>query len=125
MLRAGIYARFSSEAQNDKSIEDQIALGRDVCKREGMKVVAVFEDRAISGMSVVNRPGYQKMMRAAEAKSFDVLVADDMDRIFRDQADYHNARKRLQHNGITIHAISGKIGKHDGALRALMGEMFI
>jgi site-specific DNA recombinase len=125
MSRAAIYARFSSENQNDKSIADQIALCREMCKREGMKVVEVFEDRAISGMSVVNRPGYQEMMRAAETKSFDVLVAEDMDRIFRDQADYHTARKRLEHNGVTIHTASGKIGKLDGALRALMGEMYI
>jgi site-specific DNA recombinase len=125
MLRAAIYARFSSENQNERSIEDQIALCRELCKREGLKVAAVFDDRAISGSSIANRPGYQKLMRACEAKSFDVLVAEDMDRIFRDQADYHNARKRLEHNGITIHTAIGKIGKLDGALRALMGEMYI
>ena len=44
-------------------------------------MVAVFDDRAISGSSIANRPGYQKLMRACEAKSFDVLVAEDMDRI--------------------------------------------
>jgi site-specific DNA recombinase len=32
------------------------------------------------------------MMRAAEAKAFDVIVAEGMDRIFRNQADYHSAR---------------------------------
>jgi site-specific DNA recombinase len=73
------FARFSSENQNDKSIEDQIALCRELCAREGLKVVAVFDDRAISGTSVANRPGFQKMMRSAEAKSFEVLVAKDVD----------------------------------------------
>src|SRR5258708_12777427 len=96
MIRAAIYARFSSENQNDKSIEDQIVLCRELCAGEGLKVVAVFDDRAISGTSVANRPGFQKMMRAAEAKSFDVLVAEYIDRISRDQVDWHTPPNTLQ-----------------------------
>jgi site-specific DNA recombinase len=125
MIRAAIYARFSSDLQSDKSIDDQIVLCRDVCSREGMAVVLAFEDRAISGTTTVNRPGFQSMMRAAEAKLFDVLVIEDVDRLSRDQGDYHSARKRLDFLGISIHAATGKVGKLDGALRALMGEMFI
>jgi site-specific DNA recombinase len=125
MMRAAIYARYSSDLQSDKSIDDQIALCRDVCQREGMAVISTFEDRAISGTASINRPGFQTLMRAAEAELFDVIVAEDMDRIFRDQADYHNARKRLDHVGVAIHTAAGKVGKLDGALRALMGEMFI
>jgi site-specific DNA recombinase len=125
MLRAAIYARFSSENQNERSTQDQIALCRDLCQREGFKVVAVFEDRAISGSSAVNRPGYQKMMRASESKSFDVLVAEDIDRISRDQGDWHAARKRFDFLGISVHTATGKVTRLDGALRALMGEMFI
>ena len=125
MIRAAIYARFSSDLQNDKSINDQIALCREVCAREGMAVISTFEDRAISGTAAVNRPGFQALMRAAESKSFNVIVAEDMDRIFRDQADYHAARKRLDFLGVAIHTAGGKVGKLDGSLRALMGEMFI
>lgn len=125
MLRAAIYARFSSENQNEKSTDDQIALCRELCEREGFKVVAVFQDRAVSGSSAVNRPGFQKMMRAAESKSFDVLVAEDVDRVSRDQGDWHTTRKRFEFLGITVHTATGKVTKLDGALRALMGEMFI
>jgi site-specific DNA recombinase len=125
MLRAAIYVCYSSDNQNDRSIEDQIALCRELCARERLKVVAVFDDRAISGTSVANRPGYQKMMRAAEQKSFDVIVAEDIDRISRDQGDWHTARKRLEFLGITVHTATGKVTKLDGALRALMGEMFV
>jgi site-specific DNA recombinase len=125
MIRACIYARFSSDLQSDRSIGDQVALCRDVCAREGMAVISTFEDRAISGMGAINRPGFQAMMRAAESRIFDVVVCEDMDRLFRDQADYHNARKHLDHIGVSIHTVSGKVGKLDGALRALMGEMYI
>lgn len=125
MIRAAIYARFSSDLQSDKSIDDQVALCRDLCAREGMAIISTFEDRAISGSAAINRAGFQSLMRAAEAKLFDVIVAEDLDRVFRDQADYHIARKRLDHLGVAIHTAAGKVGKLDGALRALMSEMFI
>jgi len=125
MIRAAIYARFSSEMQNVKSVDDQIAFCREVAGREGFAVVMTFEDRAVSGSSTVNRPGFVAMMRAAEAKLFDIIVAEDIDRIFRDQGDYHEARKRLDFLGVAIHTASGKVGRLDGALRALMGEMYL
>jgi site-specific DNA recombinase len=125
MIRAAIYARYSSDRQKDRSIDDQIALCREVCAREGMAVISAFEDRAISGAGAINRPGFQALMRAAEARLFDVIVAEDMDRLFRDQADYHNSRKHLDHLGIAIHTAGGKVGRLDGALRALMSEMFL
>ena len=55
-LRAVVYARFSSEKQRDRSIEDQVALCRDFCQRDGLSVVEVYEDRAISGASTAYRP---------------------------------------------------------------------
>lgn len=125
MIRAAIYARFSSDRQNDRSVDDQIASCRELCAREGFAVVLTFCDREISGASTVNRPGFQDLMRAAEALRFDVIVAEDVDRISRDQGDWHTARKRLDFLGIAIHTASGKVGKLDGALRALMGEMFL
>lgn len=125
MIRAAIYARFSSDLQNDKSVADQIALCREICARAGMAVISTFEDRAISGSSAINRPGFQALMRAAEAKAFDAIVAEDVDRISRDQGDWHTARKRLDFLGIAIHTASGKVGKIEGSMRALMGELFI
>lgn len=125
MIRAAIYARFSSDRQNDRSVDDQIASCRELCAREGFGVVLTFCDREVSGASTVNRPGFQDLMRAAEALRFDVIVAEDVDRISRDQGDWHTARKRLDFLGIAIHTASGKVGKLDGALRALMGEMFL
>jgi site-specific DNA recombinase len=123
--RVAIYARFSSDLQSDRSIEDQVALCREMCARTEFDVVAVFEDRAISGSSVVNRPGFQNLMRAAESRTFDVLVAEDVDRISRDQGDYHTARKRLDFLGIAIYTAHGAVTRIDGSLRALMSELYL
>jgi site-specific DNA recombinase len=125
MLRAAIYARFSSDQQNEKSVDDQIAFCREICEREGFAVVMTFEDREISGAFSVNRPGFLAMMRAAETKPFDVIVAESADRLFRSPADYHTARRQLEYAGIGIHVAGGKVGKLDGALRAIVSEIFL
>jgi len=125
MKRAAIYARFSSDRQKDRSVEDQIVLCRDLCDRTGMQVVSTFDDRHISGSSAANRPGFQALMHGAEARLFDVIVCEDMDRFARSQLDYHAARRRLDFLGISLHTASGEVGKLDGALRALMGEHYL
>jgi site-specific DNA recombinase len=61
-MKAAIYARFSSDKQTDRSIDDQVALCRAVCEREGLIVTAVYDDRAISGASTVNRLGWQRLV---------------------------------------------------------------
>jgi site-specific DNA recombinase len=122
VIRVALYTRFSSDLQNDKSIDDQIAFCREICAREQFAVTMMFEDRELSGSSAINRPGFQAMMQAANARLFEVIVAEDMDRIFRDQADYHAARKVLDFIGIGIHTATGRVGRFDGAMRAFFGE---
>ena len=85
--RAVVYARFSSEKQSDRSIEDQVELCRAFCEREGLRVVSVYDDRAISGASTVNRAGWLKLMRDSTNDKFDVVVSESLDRISRDQED--------------------------------------
>ncbi|WP_429041523.1 recombinase family protein [Bradyrhizobium elkanii] len=126
MIRAAVYARYSSDRQKDRSVEDQIAFCRDNAARHGMAVVTTFEDRQISGGGAINRPGFQALMRDAKAGLFDVIVAEDLDRLFRNQADYHTARGVLDFHGIRIHtAAHGHVGELDGALRALVAEQFV
>src|SRR6516165_9686556 len=62
MIRAAIYARFSSDRQNDRSVDDQIASCRELCAREGFAMVQVFSDREMSGAFTVNRPDFQAIV---------------------------------------------------------------
>lgn len=57
MKKAAIYARFSTDLQNERSIDDQVRLCRNYALREGMNVVEVYDDRARSGGSIVGRYG--------------------------------------------------------------------
>jgi DNA invertase Pin-like site-specific DNA recombinase len=38
-LRAALYARYSTDKQNERSIDDQLALLRDLAKRHGWRIV--------------------------------------------------------------------------------------
>ena len=64
-MRVSIYARFSSDLQDVRSITDQIATTGEHARRQGWLIVAKFSDAAISGSSLHNRPGLLDLMVAA------------------------------------------------------------
>lgn len=47
-------------------------------------LVRVFSDRAVSG-STFFRPGYQELLEGGRHGGFDVVVAEALDRLSRDQ----------------------------------------
>src|SRR5262245_30066290 len=94
--RAVIYARYSTALQNDKSIEDQIAVCRAYAARNGYQIVMTpFEDRAASGASMHGRPGLAKLMKAATDQQFAAVITESLSRIGRDQEDRHHIHKQL------------------------------
>jgi site-specific DNA recombinase len=123
--RVAIYARYSSENQREASIDDQIRLCREVITREGWSVAAVFHDAAISG-STGFRPGYQAMVEAAGKKQFDVVVAEALDRLSRDQADVATLFKRLKFAGIRIVTLAEReITELHVGLKGTMNALFL
>ncbi|SVE16750.1 uncharacterized protein METZ01_LOCUS469604, partial [marine metagenome] len=94
-MRAVIYARYSSDLQSETSIDDQVRLCRERAERDGMAVTEVYSDYAISGGTLNNRPGMLALMDAAKQGEFDVVIAEALDRISRDQEDIAAIYKRL------------------------------
>lgn len=101
MTRAAIYARYSSHAQNDESIEQQLAVCEEYARTHDMRVVATYADRAISGRSD-RRPEFQRMIRAAEARSFDAVIAYKSNRIARNMLDALRYESRLDACGVRL-----------------------
>jgi site-specific DNA recombinase len=86
-MRAVLYARYSSDLQRDDSIEDQIRLCRQRIEQEGWQYLHAYTDRALSGASAL-RPAYQSLLEdARRGGQFDVVVAEALDRLSRDQED--------------------------------------
>ena len=125
-IRAAIYARFSSDKQSERSIEDQVALCRTYCEGQGLTVVEVYDDRAISGASVANRFGWLRLMRDASTRKFDVVVAEALDRISRDREDIAGIYKRLKFKQIEIRTVQdGKAEEIHVGIKGLLGALYL
>jgi site-specific DNA recombinase len=124
--RAVIYARFSSDKQSERSIDDQVALCRVCCEREGLLVSEVYDDRAISGASTANRIGWLRLMRDASAGKFDVVIAEALDRISRDQEDLAGIYKRLRFMQIELRTVQdGKAEEIHVGVKGLLGALYL
>jgi DNA invertase Pin-like site-specific DNA recombinase len=126
MKRAALYARFSSDLQSDRSIEDQFALCRTKAKREDFKIVAEFEDRAKSGASIVGRDGLGKMLEAARDGRFNTLVVEALDRLSRDQEDLAFIFKHLSFQDITIETVhDGRADQIQVGVRGIVSALYL
>jgi site-specific DNA recombinase len=95
-MRAAIYARFSSDLQDLRSIADQVELARRYAEGRSLNVVGVYDDAAISGASTLNRPGLLRLIADAQAHRFDAIVTESLDRLSRSQADIAALFEKLQ-----------------------------
>ena len=100
-MRAVIYARYSSELQRDASIEDQVRSCKARIEVEGWALVCTYTDHAQSGASHL-RPGYQQLLSDARAGAFEVVVAEALDRLSRDQEHVAGFFKQLTFCGVKI-----------------------
>jgi DNA invertase Pin-like site-specific DNA recombinase len=94
MIRAAMYARYSSEHQKESSIDDQAPTCEQYAARHGWTITARYADRALSG-STADRPEYQRMLADAKAKAFDVLLVNDFSRLSRDMDETEQTRRKL------------------------------
>jgi site-specific DNA recombinase len=124
-MRAAIYARYSSDSQRAASIEDQVRLCRERSEREGWTLYRTYSDAAVSGASML-RPGIQALIADAREGRFDVVVAEALDRISRDQEDVAGFFKRLTHAGVAIVTLAeGEIGHLHIGLKGTMNALFL
>lgn len=100
MLRAALYARFSSENQREESIIAQFRDSSDYCKRHDYKIVARYADTAKSGTTTVGRDQYKAMLRDAQKGKFDVVVFHKIDRNARNELDYYLTKHKLEEAGV-------------------------
>jgi site-specific DNA recombinase len=106
-MRAVTYCRFSTDLQRQASIEDQHRICLARIERERWRVVSRFKDEALSGARA-DRPGYVALMEAAKRREFDVIVCEEVSRLWRDQEEQWRAVKRLEYWGVQI------VGCNDG-----------
>ena len=126
MTRAAIYARYSSDLQSAASVDDQVRLCRERAEQAGHEVVEVFSDYAISASNLRTRPGMMALMDAAKYRAFDVVIAEALDRISRDQEDVAAIYKRLRHADVTLITLTeGEVNELHVGLKGTMNALFL
>ena len=70
MLKAVIYARYSSDMQREESIEAQLLDIRKYADRNGIIIIKEYKDEAVSGQTEM-RTAFQAMMTEAKRRTFD------------------------------------------------------
>jgi site-specific DNA recombinase len=124
-VRAGAYARYSSDSQRDESIDDQVRICRTEIERNGWGLVQVYADAALSGASTF-RPGYQKLLQDASAGALDVVVAESLDRLSRDLADVATLYKHLSFLGVRLWTVAeGLITDLHVGLKGTMNALYL
>lgn len=125
-MRTLIYARYSSQLQNSRSIDQQIEVCRDRAEREAWEVVEIFTDYAIgggAGIGDAQRPGLAAMLDRVEQGDIDQVLVDTTSRIARNQGDGHHIRDRLNFHGARLFTLGdGEIDRFKGAIKGLLDE---
>ena len=126
-MRIAIYARYSSDLQDERSIDDQVALCRDVmAKRFGGIEAGIYADYAISGAHMANRPQINQLVSDAKDGKFDAVLAEDLDRLSRDQEHIAAIYKQLTYHQVKVLTVAdGEINEMHIGLKGTMSAMFL
>ncbi len=131
-MRVAIYARYSSENQSEKSIDDQIRVCQRYIEAHGFQFneKQIYVDEAISG-SIHNRPGLQALEKAIEHKEIDAVAVDDLSRLSRSnhqmltlvqKFDFYQIKIISVSDGIVTDDDNSKLGIH---IRGLINELYL
>ena len=100
MKRVAIYLRVSTDKQTTDNQRRELEA---VAERSNWKVVQVYEDAGISGgKGRDKRPGLDAMMKAVNAKEFDMVAAWSVDRLGRSLTDLLGILQSLHEKGVGL-----------------------
>ena len=114
-LRVCLYARYSTDLQNDKSNDDQIRELRDffpnLARSLGvdpadLSVVLVEQDAAKSGATIFQRAGLRRVRQAAQSAAFDILLTETPNRLARKVGEMGLLYDELQYNRVRWFSIT-------------------
>jgi DNA invertase Pin-like site-specific DNA recombinase len=100
MKRVAIYLRVSTSKQDTENQRRQL---EGVADRSGWQIIKVYEDAGISGAKGRDkRPGLNAMLKAVNAKEFDMVAAWSVDRLGRSLTDLLGILQGLHDKGVDL-----------------------
>lgn len=119
-MKAVIYARFSSEKQNEASIEGQLRECMQYAEYNNIQVIGNYIDRAQSAKTD-HRPEFQHMIKDSYKHGFDCIIVWKLDRFARNRYDSAYYKNILKKNGVRV--ISAKETISQGAEGILLESL--
>lgn len=116
-MNAIIYARFSSHAQNEQSIEGQLKVCYEYARKNGITVIGEYIDRALTG-TTDRRPMFLKMIEDSKKQAFQYVLVYQLDRFARNRYDSATNKAKLKKNGVRVISVMENIS--DDASGVLM-----
>jgi site-specific DNA recombinase len=125
-MRAVLYARFSTDLQSKDSISDQYRSCERVAVANGLTIVNRFGDEGVSG-GTADRAGYQALLGAARSGAFDIVIAEDLSRLWRSRAEFGPRSAEFEDLGVHLLTCTGDDTRRDGyglilAIKSAMAE---
>ena len=118
-----VYSRKSKFTGKGESIGNQVELCRAYIRRnygdQYADKIAIYEDEGFSGGNL-NRPDFQKMLKAARQRKFQVIVVYRLDRISRNISDFSTLIEELSRLDIAFVSIKEQFDTGTPMGRAMM-----
>ena len=111
-MRAAVYTRYSSDRQSELSTQAQIRACREYAESNGIEIVHVYSDEAISGTEekTDSREKYQALLEDAKKKVFDMILIHKHDRIARSLEEHVRLAAFLRKEQIPLVAVAQNFG---------------
>lgn len=115
MKKAVAYTRFSSENQNDVSIEAQMRAIKEYAVKNDYEIVKQYIDRAKSASSD-KRPEFQKMIKDSKSGNFDAVIIHKIDRFARNMKDAAWYKAELNQFNVDLLSVNEDLTGESGDL---------
>ena len=109
-VRAAIYARYSSERQNEQTIEWQIKECEEYARRKDFLVSKTYTDYAKSAYkNIEKRTAFMNMIADAKKNLFDILLVYKFDRFSRNRYESVVYKGELKKYNVTVISVTESI----------------
>ncbi len=114
-LRVAYYARVSTDKYEQlNSLENQVNYFEEMIReKKNWTFIDGYVDEGISGTSTEKRDAFNRMMRDAKEKRFDLILTKEVSRFARDTLDSIKNTRGLLENGIGVYFVNDNINTLD------------
>jgi len=109
------YIRYSSDRQNEQSVEGQLRACQEYAARNGYRIVDTYIDRAQSG-TTDRRDAFQRMIADSSKGAFKYVIVWKLDRFSRNRYDSAIYKVKLKKNGVRVLSVTESLGEGNEAI---------